>query len=159
MDSTTTHCGQLGGRSGGVPCTYATGHTTRHSWHDSGKESQELGDAVVRMMRGLVTRAAAGDTTALEQLQRLEQLAPAAVSLGAQLAHEGPARYSWTTLADVLGITRQGARQRCSTTTLAAKLTNMADLHKLTPGHSATTCARCRSTQRREAREARGTNR
>lgn len=105
-------------------------------------ESPDLGDAIVRMMRGLVTRAAEGDQEALEQLARIEQLAPAATTLGMQLAHDGRAGYSFTELARVLGCSRQAARQRVERGT--ASYTIATDVHQLAPGHSKRTCATCK---------------
>lgn len=77
-------------------------------------ESPELGDAIVRMLRALVTRAGEGDTEAVEQLRRIEQLAPSATSLGYGHAHRD-AGYSFGELAAVTGTSRQAVLKRAVT--------------------------------------------
>lgn len=108
-------------------------------------ESPELGAAVQRMMRALVTRAAEGDWEALEQLAIIEQLAPMATGLGAHLAHERMG-YSFTQLADQLGVTRQAMRQRAARTKATMTL-GLGLAHVLIPGHSKRTCATCSITE------------
>lgn len=103
-------------------------------------EAPEVGAAVVRMMRALVSRAAEGDTEAIEQLAMIEGLAPVATSMAAQLAHDGFG-YSYTELSDVLGISRQAARQRCQRVRLVMSLGTVA--HVLVPGHNKRTCPKC----------------
>lgn len=105
------------------------------------KEAPEVGAAVVRMMRALVARAAEGDWEAIEQLAMIEQLAPTATSLALQLAHDGGAGYSFTELANVLGSTRQAARQRVQRVRLAGVLHGAG--HVLVPGHTKRTCPTC----------------
>lgn len=108
-------------------------------------ESPDVGDAIVRMLRGLVTRAAEGDTEAVEQLARVEQLAGIATSLGGRLAHD-TAGYSWTQLGDVLGVSRQAARQRALnvfTTAGPWEYAGAAEAHQLLPGHNKRTCEAC----------------
>jgi len=108
-------------------------------------ESPELGDAMVRMLRGLVTRAAEGDTEAVEQLARVEQLAAVATPLAGRLAHDA-AGYSYTELGKVLGISRQAARQRALNTFTqpgAWMLTDAPDAHQLLPGHRKGACELC----------------
>lgn len=107
--------------------------------HQLRHEAPELGDAIVRMMRGLVTRAAHGDTEAIEQLARIEQLAPVATSLAGRLAHDHKG-YSYTELGAVLGTTRQAARQR---SVVAMMAMGHPEAHQLMPGHSKRTCKRC----------------
>jgi hypothetical protein len=77
-------------------------------------ESPELGATVRRMVRALVRRAAEGDTEALEQLAQLELELPTATSCALALmnARTSTPVYSFTELANVLGTTRQAARQR-----------------------------------------------
>lgn len=107
-------------------------------------EAPDVGDAIVRMMRGLVTRAAEGDTEAVEQLARVEQLAPAATALAGRLAHDRG--YSYTELGAVLGVSRQAARQRALNTFPTAEpwaLTDTPDAHQLVPGHTRRGCAVC----------------
>lgn len=99
-------------------------------------EAPDLGDAIVRMMRGLVARAGEGDTEAVEQLARVERLAPVATSMGGRLAH-AQAGYSYTDLGRVLGVTRQAARQR------AMLEVGGLEAHQLVPGHDRRACAVC----------------
>jgi hypothetical protein len=115
-----------------------TGQQRRH-------EAPAVGDAIVRMLRGLVTRAAEGDTEAIEQLARVEQLAPIATSLGGRLAHDA-AGYSYTELAGVLGVSRQAARQRaCNVFTTASAWDYLPtpEAHQLLPGHTRRGCQLC----------------
>lgn len=73
-------------------------------------ESPAVGAAAGRMMKGLVKRAANGDTEALEQLLGLDAvLASATREAGAALHDFG---YSWAELGSVAGTTRQGAASR-----------------------------------------------
>lgn len=66
-----------------------------------------------RMFRGLVKRAAEGDTEALEALARLERVASAATTVAlTKSAKQHGGRYSWAELADVAGTTRQAIGQR-----------------------------------------------
>jgi predicted DNA binding protein len=76
------------------------------------REAPELGAAVDRMLRALVRRATAGDLFALEELARLEREVRVAVTAAGRGAHDGPAHYSWTEVANELGVTRQAARER-----------------------------------------------
>lgn len=107
-------------------------------------ESPELGDAIVRQLRALVTRAAAGDAEALEQLARIEKLSPVATSLAARELHDwtpahGAEGHSFTFIAGVLGTSRQAVRQR------VARLGQLAgDAHQLRPGHDKRTCTTCK---------------
>lgn len=103
-------------------------------------EAPELGDAIVRMMRALVTRASEGDTEAIEQLARVEQLAPTATTMAMQLARSaGRHGYSYTQLGAVLGTTRQAARQRVERATFSGHGMS----HVLVPGHRKATCSTC----------------
>lgn len=82
-------------------------------------ESPEIGAMAKRMVRALVRRAAAGDTEALEQLAELERDLPVAITTAGKLMASGERMvkgqgYSYTELGDVLGISRQAARQRFS---------------------------------------------
>lgn len=104
-------------------------------------EAPDLGDAIVRMLRGLVTRAAEGDTEAIEQLARVEQLAPAATSMGVQLARDR-AGYSFTELGRALGISRQAARQR-TLDPAGPAMPPLPDAHQLVPGHRRASCELC----------------
>ena len=66
---------------------------------------------VGRMLRALVRRAAEGDTEALEELARLEDLAAVAAAEGLARAQR-EAGYSSGELAQVLTCSRQAVRQR-----------------------------------------------
>ena len=74
-------------------------------------EAPEVGDMICRMLNALVRRAAEGDTEALEQLARVEDMAGAALSSGLAVAHSA-AGYSWAELAAVTGTSRQAVSQR-----------------------------------------------
>lgn len=73
------------------------------------REAPEIGDAVLRMLDGLVARAAEGDTEAIEQLRRVELATPVYLGRGVAAA---ALIYSWAELAKLVGTTRQGAWQR-----------------------------------------------
>lgn len=103
-------------------------------------EAPDVGDAIVRMLRGLVTRAAEGDTEAVEQLQRIEQLSRRAMAVGGRLAHD-LAGYSYTELATLLRLSRQGARQRADMALEGVETDPEA--HQLLPGHTRRGCAVC----------------
>lgn len=106
-------------------------------------EAPELGDAVLRMMRALVARAADGDTEALEQLARVEQVAPSATTLALKLAHQSHP-YSFTLLGAVLGVSRQAARQRVTSSPSFPRARYL-DWHRLHPGkHNKRDCETCR---------------
>lgn len=82
-------------------------------------EAPDLLGAARRMVRGLVRRAAEGDTEALEALAQLEAELPIATTTavhimwtGARMGGNRPEGYSFTELGAVLGTTRQAARQR-----------------------------------------------
>jgi hypothetical protein len=74
-------------------------------------EAPELGSASKRFMRALVRRAGEGDTEALEALVGLQAVLQEAITDAGRVLHD-EADYSYTELANVLGISRQGARQR-----------------------------------------------
>lgn len=77
-------------------------------------EAPEVGAMVRRMVRALVRRAAEGDTEALEQLAQLEAELPTATTCAVAMMQAGTDgnAYSFTELANVLGTSRQAARQR-----------------------------------------------
>lgn len=83
----------------------ATTHTKRRH------EAPEVAAAARRFINALVRRAAEGDTEALEGLVALQPVLQAAITEAGQRMH-AESGFSYTYLADVLGITRQGARQR-----------------------------------------------
>lgn len=100
------------------------------------KEADELGDAIVRMLRALVTRAGEGDTIAIEQLQRIDSLGSEAFRLGVKAGHA--AGYSWAAIGGELGMTRQAAQQ------LAGRAGDLGAGHVLVPGHSKRGCEACK---------------
>lgn len=74
-------------------------------------EAKDVAAGAGRMIRGLVKRAGTGDQEALFHLVQLQaQLQEAITEAGARMHVE--ADYSYSALADELGISRQGARQR-----------------------------------------------
>jgi hypothetical protein len=83
------------------------------------REAPELAAASIRMMRALARRAGDGELEALEALVTLQDAVQ--LQLGAAVAgyREGPAQASWTTVAEVLGITRQSAHERFRMATVA----------------------------------------
>lgn len=100
---------------------------------------------MVRMLRALVTRAAEGDTIALEQLARVEAMAGHATGLGLQLAHDR-AGYSWGELGQHTQQTRQGVQQRVGRLqSHAAAGTVRHPGHVLVPGHTVRSCAACKA--------------
>lgn len=77
-------------------------------------ESPECGAAILRMMNGLIRRAAEGDTEAIEALGEIERFAPRATN--AALA---AAPYSYGELAAVTGTSRAAVQQRVGRATPA----------------------------------------
>lgn len=77
-------------------------------------ESPECGAAILRMMNGLIRRAADGDTEAIEALAAIEAFAPNATNAALALAHSGTDApgYSYAELAAVTGTTRAAVQQR-----------------------------------------------
>lgn len=89
-------------------------------------EAHDVHQAARRMVRGLVRRAAEGDTFALEALVELEAEVPTAVNLAVSLMQSGERMtgnrsdgYSFTELGAVMGTSRQAARQRAARVVLA----------------------------------------
>jgi predicted RecB family endonuclease len=78
-------------------------------------EAPEVGAAVLRMMNGLIRRAAEGDTEAIEALAEIEAFAPRATNAALALAHHGKTMtdgYSYAELAAVTGTSRPAVQQR-----------------------------------------------
>lgn len=73
-------------------------------------EAPAIGAMARRVIRSLARRAGEGDVEGLEQLLALQADLQAAITEAGQGLHE--AGFSYTYLADAMGITRQGARQR-----------------------------------------------
>lgn len=68
-----------------------------------------------RMFRGLVRRAAEGDTEALEALANLEGVASTALTVGLSRSHVNHGgRYTFGELCQVVGTSRQAVRQRAA---------------------------------------------
>lgn len=74
-------------------------------------EAPEVGQAARRFVRALVVRATEGDTEAIEQLVETQHETTQAITAAGHALHE-VAGYSYTELAQVLGVTRQAARER-----------------------------------------------
>lgn len=79
-------------------------------------EAPELASAARRMMRALAVRATEGDTEAIEQLAQLVHDAEQSLATAVAGARERVG-YSWTEVAQVVGTTRQNARQRWQSAT------------------------------------------
>ncbi len=73
-------------------------------------EPPELGSASRRFARALASRATEGDTEALEVLVEVRAAVEESIEEAARSLHEFG--YSWTEVGDLLGVTRQAARQR-----------------------------------------------
>lgn len=82
------------------------------------REANELEAFVKRMFSALVKRAAAGDLEAVEALARLSRSCEAATKEAGDAAWRHG--YSYTQLADALGVSRQAARQRFAKKELSA---------------------------------------
>lgn len=121
--------------------THATAAST-----SSRHESPELGAMIRRTMRGLVRRAAEGDTEALEVLAELEAELATAKAVAVELAASGhrmggnrPEGYSFTELGAVLGTSRQAARQLVNGPGAARLVTERASWYRQPKGTKATT--------------------
>jgi hypothetical protein len=71
-----------------------------------------MGDVLEQLLRSLVCRAAEGDLEAVEQLRRMEDLAPRYLESGVAAARAGNPHYSWAVLAPFLGVSRTSASGR-----------------------------------------------
>ncbi len=81
------------------------------------RESDEMAGMVSRVAKAMVRRAAAGDLYALSALRQMREHVDQATRAAAQELHdpiEWSGGYSWTTIAQELGISRQAARQQFS---------------------------------------------
>lgn len=76
-------------------------------------EAPELGATSRRFARALASRCAEGDTEGLEQLVEVAAAVDDAIATGARALHG--VGYSWTDVANLLGVSRQAARQRFGT--------------------------------------------
>jgi hypothetical protein len=70
-------------------------------------EAPEVGSAVLRMMNGLIRRAADGDQEAVEALAAIESFAPNATNAALTVSP-----YSYGELAPVMGTSRAAVQQR-----------------------------------------------
>lgn len=77
-------------------------------------ESPEVGAAVLRMMNGLIRRAADGDQEAIEALAMIERAATNATNAALTVAP-----YSYGELAPVMGASRSAVQQRVGKATPA----------------------------------------
>jgi hypothetical protein len=78
------------------------------------RESDEMAAMVRRVSRSMVKRAASGDLHALTALRQMREYVDQATRAAAQELHdpiEWSGGYSWTVIAQELGISRQAARQ------------------------------------------------
>lgn len=73
-------------------------------------ESPAIGEAIVRQVASLVARCAEGDTEALEQLGILHAAIERAQFDGARAMYRRG--YTWKSIGDALGVTRQAASAR-----------------------------------------------
>lgn len=79
------------------------------------RESDEMAAMVKRVARSMVRRAAAGDLHALTALRQMREYVDQATTAAAQELHDPigwEGGYSWTVIAQELGISRQAARQQ-----------------------------------------------
>lgn len=90
-------------------------------------EAPEVGAAVLRMVNGLIRRAADGDTEAIEALYVIEGMAPHATNAALSLARTD-AGYSLAELATVTGTTRPAIQQRIGRASAAMLLTDCTHL-------------------------------
>lgn len=85
-------------------------------------EAPEVGAAILRMMNGLIRRAAEGDTEAIEALYVIEGMAPHATNAALSLARS-EADYSLAELAAVTTTSRAAVQQRVNrASTISAAL-------------------------------------
>lgn len=79
------------------------------------REAHEMSQMVFRVARSMVRRAATGDIEALRALRQMRHHIDDATKAAAQELHsptEWVGGYSWTVIAQELGISRQAARQQ-----------------------------------------------
>lgn len=75
-------------------------------------ECPDMAAMMKRVARGLVKRAGEGDREALSALADVERAVGDAIVQAARAAHYGPFGYTWSEIADELGVTRQAAHKR-----------------------------------------------
>jgi hypothetical protein len=76
------------------------------------REAPEIEAMMIRMFNALGKRCEQGELEALEALDRLNDEAHSALTLGVLFYRLSPAQPSWASIADTLGITRQAAHKR-----------------------------------------------
>lgn len=75
-------------------------------------ECPDMAAMMKRVGRGLVRRAGEGDLEALSSLADVDRAIGDAIVQAARALHYGPMAYSWSQIADELGVTRQAAHKR-----------------------------------------------
>src|SRR3954468_22347433 len=75
-------------------------------------ENAQFGAFVRRILAAYARRVAAGDVEALRSLSRLSSEADAATRLAVAGLRQSPYSYSWSEIADRLGVTKQTAHER-----------------------------------------------
>jgi hypothetical protein len=77
-----------------------------------GVENAEFAAFVRRILRAYARRVAAGDVEALRSLSQLSSEVDAVTRLAVAGLREAPYSYSWSEIADRLGVTKQAAQMR-----------------------------------------------
>src|SRR3954454_6691747 len=75
-------------------------------------ETREFDAFVRRILRAYARRVAAGDVEALRSLSQLSSEVDAVTRLAVAGLHQAPYAYSWSEIADRLGVTKQTAHER-----------------------------------------------
>lgn len=83
------------------------------------REAPEMGAMLARLLRAMARRAGEGDLEALAELRQLQDVLADAIGAAGRAAHDD-AGFSFGEIAAALGITRQAARQRFGSPTVAA---------------------------------------
>ncbi|HEX7873964.1 MAG TPA: hypothetical protein VF475_13700 [Sphingobium sp.] len=103
-------------------------HGRRKARKTKRREANELEAFVKRMFRALVRRSAEGDLEAVEALARLSRSCEAATREAGDAAWRHG--YSYTQLADALGVSRQAARQRFTKKELNSAVSGQPERHE-----------------------------
>lgn len=77
-----------------------------------GRETVDMERFVRRVLRSITRRAVEGDMEAVEALSRLEVGVRAELRLSVAALRAEPWSYSWTDVAEALGVSKQAAQQR-----------------------------------------------
>lgn len=98
----------------GYPCFPATLELNKPATADDHirrrHESPAIGAAVRRQIEGLSRRTVEGDTEALEELAKVDEVLERAIFAGARSLYRFG--YTWAIVGECLGITRQAASER-----------------------------------------------